>query len=48
MSGLDRDPDGTPAAELLERRWFAAQSAARSLQSECDLLFEALMLAEAA
>jgi hypothetical protein len=32
----------------LERRWFAAQSATRGLQAECDLLLEALKLAEAA
>lgn len=32
----------------LERRWFAAQSATRGLQAECDLLLEALKLAHAA
>jgi hypothetical protein len=32
----------------LERRWFAAQSATRGLQAQCDMLFEALKLAEAA
>jgi hypothetical protein len=32
----------------LERRWFAAQSATRGLQAECDLLLEALKLAQAA
>ena len=43
-----QDLDSEPAAYLLERRWFAVTSATRSLQSECDLLLEALKLAEAA
>jgi hypothetical protein len=34
--------------DLLERRWFAVQSAARGMQAECDLLLEALNLAQAA
>ena len=38
--------DGEPAAELLERRWFAAQRAAKNAQSECDVLLEVLALAE--
>ena len=37
-----------PLVNLLERRWFAVQSATRSMQAECDLLLEALNLAQAA
>jgi hypothetical protein len=37
-----------PSVNMLERRWFAVQSATRTLQSECDLLLEALNLAQAA
>jgi hypothetical protein len=48
MSSLDFELDGEPATELLERRWFAALAATRNLQAECDLLFEALSLADAA
>jgi hypothetical protein len=33
-------------SSFVERRWFAALGATRSLQAECDLLFEALMLAD--
>jgi hypothetical protein len=40
--------NATVAQDLLERRWFAAQAATRGLQAECDLLLEALNLAEAA
>jgi hypothetical protein len=42
------DLDSQPAAELVARRWFAALAATRSLQAECDLLLERLMLADAA
>ncbi len=34
--------------DLLERRWFAVQSATRGMQAECNLLLEALKLAQAA
>jgi hypothetical protein len=37
-----------PNFNLLERRWFAVQAAARGMQAECDLLLEALNLAQAA
>jgi hypothetical protein len=37
-----------PNVNLLERRWFAVQAAARGMQAECDLLLEALNLAQAA
>ena len=43
---IDRYVDGEPAAELLERRWFAALRAARSMQAECDVLLGVLELAE--
>jgi hypothetical protein len=38
--------DGEPRAELLERRWFAAQRAAQSVQAECEVLLGVLELAE--
>jgi hypothetical protein len=37
-----------PFVNMLERRWFAVQSATHTLQAECDLLLEALNLAQAA
>jgi hypothetical protein len=55
MSSLDlshalaaQDSDSEPTVNLLERRWFAAQSATRGMRTECDLLLEALNLAQAA
>jgi hypothetical protein len=30
--------DGEPAAQILERRWFAALSAVQGLQAECEVL----------
>jgi hypothetical protein len=45
---FDGDLDSQPAAELLARRWFAALAATRSVQAECDLLLERLILADAA
>jgi hypothetical protein len=36
--------DAEPATELLERRWFAALAAVRSLQAECDVLLGVLEL----
>jgi len=41
-----RDLDAEPAAELLERRWFAASGAINNLRSECDALLAGLELAE--
>jgi hypothetical protein len=38
--------DGEPAANILERRWFAASSAVKSLQAECDVLLAVAELAE--
>ena len=40
--------DGEQAAELLERRWFAALRAARDAQAECELLLEVMEVAEEA
>jgi hypothetical protein len=40
--------DGDAESNLLERRWFAALGAARTLQSECDVLREIMDHAEAA
>jgi hypothetical protein len=34
--------DAEPATELLERRWFAALAAVKSLQAECDVLLGVL------
>jgi hypothetical protein len=48
MSSLDFEDDGQPSGELLQRRWFAAVAAVRGLQTECALLFEVALLAEAA
>jgi hypothetical protein len=36
--------DAEPATELLERRWFAAFAAVKSLQAECDVLLGVLEL----
>jgi hypothetical protein len=46
MSSLDfaRSVDAAPATELLERRWFAAFAAVKSLQAECDVLLGVLEL----
>jgi hypothetical protein len=38
--------DGDADASLLERRWFAANSAAVALSAECDVLREVLELAD--
>jgi hypothetical protein len=38
--------DPEPAAELVERRWFAALGAVKNLKAECDVLLEVLQLAE--
>jgi hypothetical protein len=43
---INRYVEGEPAAELLERRWFAALRAARSVQSECEVLLGVMELAE--
>jgi hypothetical protein len=40
--------EADPAAQLLERRFFAVLGATRSLQSECDTLSAVVKLADAA
>jgi hypothetical protein len=45
---IRRYMDGEPAAEMLERRWFAAFKAASLARGECEALVEALEMTEAA
>lgn len=40
--------DGDAAAEMLERRWFAAFKAASCARAECEVLVEAMITAEGA
>lgn len=40
----DRLVDAEPMTELLERRWFAALAAVKSVQAECDVLLGVLEL----
>ncbi len=40
--------DDDAAANLLERRWFAASAAAKTLQGECEVLREVMEIAEGA
>jgi len=40
--------DGDAAANMLERRWFAAFKAASGVRAECETLLESMALAEAA
>jgi hypothetical protein len=42
----DRLGDAELSAELLERRWFAAMAAAKSLQDDCDTLLRVVERAE--
>ena len=42
----DRLGDAELSAELLERRWFAAMEAAKSLQDDCDTLLRVVERAE--
>jgi hypothetical protein len=44
----NRFMDGEAAAEVLERRWFAAFKAASCARAECEALIETIMTAEAA
>ena len=44
----NRNMDGDAAANLLERRWFAAVRAAAESQSECDALARVLDLTHTA
>jgi ribosomal 50S subunit-associated protein YjgA (DUF615 family) len=43
-----RDADGDAAANLLERRWFAAFKGASRARAECETLLESMAHAEAA
>lgn len=43
-----RNSDADAAANLLERRWFAAFKAASGARAECEALLESMALAEAA
>jgi hypothetical protein len=40
--------DGDAAADLLQRRWFAAFKAASGVRAECEALLESIALTEAA
>jgi hypothetical protein len=44
----NRYMDGDAAADLLERRWFAAFKAASTVRAECEALLEEMALTEAA
>ena len=44
----NRYMDGDAAADLLERRWFAAFKAASTVRAECEALLESMALTEAA
>jgi hypothetical protein len=44
----NRYMDGDAAAEMLERRWFAAFKAASAARAECEALLEAVAMTEAA
>jgi hypothetical protein len=54
MSSLDFDLDtqmsrcAEPTAELLQRRWFAAAAAVKSVDAECAVLLEVLELSREA
>jgi hypothetical protein len=43
---VERELAAEAPGELIERRWFALQSAIRSLQGECGILLEASKLAD--
>jgi hypothetical protein len=45
---LNRYMDGDAAANLLERRWFAAFKAASGVRAECETLLESMVLTQAA
>jgi transposase len=45
---VNRYLEGGAAAEMLERRWFAAFNAASVARAECEALVEALKMTEAA
>ena len=43
---LNRTPDGDAAANLLERRWFAAFKAASEVRAECEALLESMAISQ--
>jgi hypothetical protein len=45
---INRYVDGEAAADLLQRRWFAAFKAASGVRAECEALLEVIALTEAA
>jgi hypothetical protein len=45
---MNSNPEDDVAAELLERRWFAAFKAASSMRSECEDLLEVMERTEQA
>ena len=45
---MNRYMEGGAAAEMLERRWFAAFKAASVARTECEALVEALRMTQAA
>jgi hypothetical protein len=45
---LNRETDRDAAANLLERRWFAAFKAASGVRAECEALLETMTLTHAA
>jgi len=45
---MNRYMEGGAAAEMLERRWFAAFKAASVARAECEALVEALKMTQAA
>jgi hypothetical protein len=44
----NRDTVGDAAANLLERRWFAAFKAASGVRAECEALLESMAITQAA
>jgi hypothetical protein len=45
---INRFMDGDAAANLLERRWFAAFKAASGVRAECEVLLESMALNQVA
>ena len=45
---ISRDTVGDAAANLLERRWFAAFKAASGVRAECEALLESMAITQAA
>jgi hypothetical protein len=45
---INRHMDSDAAANLLERRWFAAFKAASGVRAECEALLESLALTQSA